>query len=655
MIDGRFKIRLMGRASRQRPVESVAKLIFLVLFLAFTGSTCPACSETLDANHGRELPRCAGIWFDLPAVTTGSSSDASKPGKIGRNAQIHAIYLQNLLGHFPGWEPRPRPIESYQSGQLDECRVNFYIGLYYDNKLPQPFLIDALSSRSTLVWFGYNAWQIDQPKFGDVFGAQFHGLTGLDSKINDDSGIPGFFRFNSYKGQKFTKFAQWSKDEPKKLIAAWELNHFKVVRPDEVRVVSDAIHSTSGERIPYATVKKADPDSVAVTTSGQSPGSRWLFAESPFAFMMEDDRYLIFCDLLFDVLSEKPRRPDTKRLAFFRVEDVHPSMPLWQIKGMIDLLHQEKVPFAISTIPLFSDPFLFATPDLRDSFVPMTARPATIAVLKHAVEESNASIIMHGVSHQSGPMRNPFNGMSGDDFEFWNRVTNTPMAEDSPSWVVRRLELGLDLLHKSGLFPVAWLTPHYQASPLDYAIFGQLFRWNVGRVIYFPGRVNFPGRPVHLLSRMDDPGSPSTSQQRLSELEGVSVDFAGQQQGVAPSGQFFPYEIYRDFWGQRLIPENIGNLQPYMNEQVISARSVDDMIENARRALVVRDAWASFFVHPLMLESRRSEGVGNYPGDGSEIRRLIRSIRALGYEFVDLNEWVRENSIEVEHRYVGNL
>jgi uncharacterized protein YdaL len=40
-------------------------------------------------------------------------------------------------------------------------------------------------------------------------------------------------------------------------------------------------------------------------------------------------------------------------------------------------------------------------------------------------------IVMHGYTHQYGTMKNPHTGVSGDDYEFWNIVDNTPVPEDS--------------------------------------------------------------------------------------------------------------------------------------------------------------------------------------------------------------------------------
>jgi uncharacterized protein YdaL len=122
---------------------------------------------------------------------------------------------------------------------------------------------------------------------------------------------------------------------------------------------------------------------------------------------------------------------------------------------------------------------------------------------------------------------------------------------------------------------------------LDYVIFGQVFGWNIGRVIYF-------SRAVWEFRRRS-----ALRQVRAN----TCVDLKAQP-GLSPNGQFFPYEIFRDAYGQRIIPENLGNLQPFMNHQVLKSRTIDEILASARRNLVLRDAWASVFIHPLMILPR---------------------------------------------------
>lgn len=356
-------------------------------------------------------------------------------------------------------------------------------------------------------------------------------------------------------------------------------------------------------------------------------------AESPFAFMTEDDRYLILSDLIFDVLNEKPRYPD-KKPAFFRVEDIHAELPLWPLFNTVETIAEFGIPFHIAGIPIFSDPYNVIFPDGRP-FTPIGRRQDFNAWSQFA-EQSGGRWIMHGVTHQSGTYPNPY-GSSGDDFEFWDIVRNRPMPDDNAAAVLDRLNLGWDTMTRAGHKPLAWLTPHYQASPMNNRIFGEVFQWNIGRVIYFPF-VKFSGEKPRLPFKQSFAQSGSDARSQASRASHFASLVGELPNGVLPSGQFFPYEILGDAYGQRLIPENIGNLQPFMTPGVLNSRTIDDMVRSIRRNRVLRDAWASFFFHPFLLRKLDDGGISLKPNDTEAIRKLVRAALDNGYTFVALDD-----------------
>src|SRR5262249_39721787 len=103
--------------------------------------------------------------------------------------------------------------------------------------------------------------------------------------------------------------------------------------------------------------------------------------------------------------------------------------------------------------------------------------------------------------------------------------------------------------------------------------------------------------------------------------------------------QTFPFEIYRDVYGQRIIPETLGYLSFAVSDQSDFIRTPEQMLTDARRNLVVRDCWASFFFHPYLFASRDDGGIGSHSGDTSELRKLLSGLKALGYHFVGLGEF----------------
>ncbi len=533
----------------------------------------------LAAPSAAAVPKCTQIYYDaVPGAKT--------PYRYGRT---HALELQNLLGHFPHIQQYVIPIEKYEKGQLERCAASFYLGTYFDNAVPPAFLADFAASSKTVVWAGYNVWKLPPEALERLWSAKFKGLSLLDDAIKDADGRPTFFRLFEYQGQTFEKYGEYDPKIPGRFNAAYEIALLGV--SDENLVKSWARHNGRPGRTPYVLEKNR----------------RWFVADTPFSYITEEDRYLIFADLLFDMLDEKPRRgPGDKKPALFRVEDVHPELPAWQLYGMVDMLAAAGAPFSISVIPMWVDSLW----TMRGTRKWRIADDAAFADFLGYAKANGASFILHGLTHQRGFRRNPFTGISGDDFEFWDRERNRPLEGETAREIEERVEDAGRLLAAAGARACAWLTPHYQASPLAYRVFARAYDWNVGRVVYFPPEKG--------------------AKDRVPE-------------GMLPTGQFYPYEIDGDLYGQRLIPENVGNVQPYMNEQVLKSVTIDDMIRVMRRNAVLRDAWASFFVHPSMLDTTKVGGTARTPGASGELERLIRAARDNGYEFVSLSDWTREH------------
>jgi uncharacterized protein YdaL len=103
-----------------------------------------------------------------------------------------------------------------------------------------------------------------------------------------------------------------------------------------------------------------------------------------------------------------------------------------------------------------------------------------------------------------------------------------------------------------------------------------------------------------------------------------SLYFSGQLSGgpIAYSrmfGQFFPY-VVTDINGTRVLPENLGNIEP-TQWYIYPVRMPSDLINAASKNLVVRDGFASFFFHPYL--------------DITYLQQTVTGIRNLGYTFVN--------------------
>jgi uncharacterized protein YdaL len=516
--------------------------------------------------NAQTAPR-ALVLYDAPA--------GSEWQKLG---MAYAIMLRNLLGHFDA-QVDLVPVEQYAAGQMAGYDASFYLGAAYDNQVPAAFLADAATTDKTLVWFKYNIWQLawdPARNFTATRGIGFSGLRGLNAAPSASNPAPGFFDTVGYKNLAFTKY--YAYDASTNMVSADpDLGITSITDPARATAVVNVSNPRTGEVAPY------------VVRSGRF----WYVADMPFSFIGPRDRYLVLADLLHDMLGIPHAE---SHQAMVRLEDVGAMVSVDAMKTLTDYLHKKKVPFSIATIPYYVDAM-----GIYNGNVPQAVPLSQASNLKRALNYAlprGAEIVMHGYTHQYGRMRNPWTGVSGDDYEFWDIVANQPVPEDSTAWATDRLRAGLGDLVNNGYNPVAWEAPHYHTSALTAKAVPPLFRTTYQRVVYFTAdKPSFAAAP-------------------------------GKDFGV---GQVFPYVIGKDHYGQRVLPESLGNIE-------YDIRAIDpssnynygwqEIVTNARYVKAVRDGYASFFFHPFWLEPELGT-----PGF-ADFQKTVDGITALGFTWV---------------------
>ncbi|MBK7960320.1 MAG: phage adsorption protein NrfB [Bdellovibrionales bacterium] len=574
------------------------------LFVLFFAVVLPGLS--LLPSKGLAVGNCVQIYYDK----------GPEGYWIGRT---YAIFTQNLLGHFPELQQIISPVEYYKKGDLERCRASIYIGSHYESQIPEVFISDYVTTKRNVAWLGYNIWR--KTELAALFGYKYSSLTKLNSEKLDYLGNPTYFKWIDYKGERFSKFGEWSRTPPKAYLAPFEMIEL-IPEPlvfNETQILATAVHNGTGEVRPYILQKQ----------------NHFYVADVPFSFMHEADRYLVFADLLFDILDLPPRHP--KKMAVMRMEDVDPLIPLEYLYLFSRTLQALDVPVNVSIIPFFFDPLNVAARAFNEEFVAASQKIEFVEWVK-GVQQKGATFIWHGVTHQYGRSKNPHSGTTGSDFEFWDAVQNRPVEKDGVKWVLNRLYDGYYELNKIGVHPSIWLTPHYQASTLDNILFGRVMPWNMGRVIYFNYELLSPELPRHEALWYSNT-SQKIQDDRVRELSDIRYKITSPWW----NGQIFPYEIYGDIHGQRILPENLGNSQPVENAHVIRPRAVQEIVRDAKRNLVLRDVWASYFYHPSLFDPYDEGGRGQFRGDPSELVYLITEIKKLGYEFIDLESFAKQN------------
>ena len=400
---------------------------------------------------------------------------------------LGAHYIKNLLGHF-GLRGELVRLADYRPDQLTRYRATFYIGSDAGTKLPAELIKDVRSSRQPFCWIGL---QIDQLLVDPITRRQF-GLRYVENQGNR---------------------AAW-RVEYKDTLFPRDNFTLTVVEPLEgspAEVRATAVQSDN-TRKPYALRR----------------GRFWYFADIPSG-AQEASRYLVLCDLLHDIL-EIDHAPQSQALV--RIEDVSAEGAPSDLRAAADVLSKRHIPFQIATIPIYRNPWNNVEMRLSD-------RPPVVEAIHYMIDRGGTPV-MHGWSHQ-------YHSSTGDDYEFWDGVKNSPIAGDSEQEIAHRLDAGLAELFADNIFPIAFETPHYAASAADYHAMQQAFKLFYERTMPTPNLV---------------------------------------------SVQYFPYPVIDEF-GRYVVPENIGYLPLEKPDPKV-------VIENARYMRVVRDGLPSFYFHPFL-------------------------------------------------------
>ncbi|GAA3220557.1 polysaccharide deacetylase family protein [Actinocorallia longicatena] len=500
----------------------------------------------------------AGRTKPFEPVTEGASALVlyDDKGEFAFLGELYGMMLTNLAGRFG--TVRTEPISAYKAGEIASHTATFYLGTTYLEKpgdLPQAFLTEVLSSSRPVVWFNDNIWHL-----ATKAGASFTERFGWD---------PAKSTF--FTASPVTSVSYKERSLPRTVVAGGSGVLRPVVTDPKKAVTVAEASADNGDRFPWAL----------------RSGNLTYIGEVPFDSAVEGDRSVVLADLMYDALA--PEAPERHR-ALLRLEDINPDTSPDTVRALAEYLNGAQIPYTFEVVPFFVD-------GKADKRTPLTERPELVSVLKYMAEHGGVPD-MHGYTHQYKDVNNPYDSVTGNDFEFYrahidasdNVVFEGPVAEDSAEWARDRVTRGREELTKAGLKAPLWTTPHYAASATDYKVFREEFGARYERPLLFPGF--YRGKP-----------DPAKAQ-----------------------GQFLPYPV-KDVYGGVLIPENLGNYIPkgYNNH---SARTPGQIVESAEANLVVRDGFASFFYHGYL--------------DVEHLKETVEGIRKLGYTFVSPLSLVRQ-------------
>jgi uncharacterized protein YdaL len=491
---------------------------------------------------------CAALFAVAPAPAASTLVLYDSTGAWSYLGETYGVMARHLASRFGSVSNLP--VAQYRSRMLTNFTATIYIGSTFDEPLPTNFLADVESGVRPVLWVNHNIWQLTarNPAFADTYGWMW-----WQYDAGPYTGVV-------YKGRGLTR----SPNETSGIMAYSVLG-------TNVAVVGQAAKA-DGTLAPWAV------------------RSRHLtyLGEIPFSYISERDRYLAFSDLLFDLLA--PATAERHR-ALVRLEDVGPNADTNDLRRIADYFYSNAIPYSIACYPTYKDPY-----GVNNGGVPVTLelkKGTPVANTLKYMTQRGATIISHGWTHQYGTLINPYDGVSGNDFEFYRAhvdtntdyvVLNGPIPGETLASAKTRISTARSKIASAGLpTPTIFEFPHYAGSVNSYKAAKAYYATRYERGLYFPG-----------------------------VLRGGTVRYDQL------FGQFFPY-VVTDLYASKVIPENLGNIEPDGYNQH-PPRLPADLIAAAEANLVVRDGFASFFYHPFL-------GV-------DYLKQTIEGIRALGYTFV---------------------
>jgi uncharacterized protein YdaL len=460
--------------------------------------------------------------------------------------ELDATLTANLAGHFG--PVTTKPVAQYRRGEADRFAATIYVGSTYGDRLPRAFLDDVLRTRRPVIWIANNIGELEE------HARDFRQAYGWRSSVLDRSAVAQVH----YKRRSLTRWTRQSAG----------IMRYAAVDRSRVRVLATAVRG-DGSTFPWALRSR----------------NLTYIGEVPFRYMSETDRVLVFADLLFDALGPATRE---RHRALVRLEDVNPLSDPADLRAAADYLHSKGIPFGFGVSPYYRDPQAHedAPHELR-----LRNAPKVVAALKY-LQRKGGVLVGHGYTHQWDGGSNPYNGLTGDDVEFY-RVIETPSGQlrdvgplpgdKSPAWAAHRLVAANREFVAAGLTPPKIFEfPHYAASDHAYRAAARYFATRWERSDYFAGFLKPPVQPNHV------------------------------------EGQFFPYVVH-DVYGNKVLPENLGSIAP-STWHTYKARLPEDIIRAAKANLVVRDGFAAFYFHPYL--------------DLRYLKETIEGLEAAGYHFV---------------------
>ena len=501
---------------------------------------------------------------------------------------LYANMVANIIGH---WGAQYNFIEGgdYLDGDIENYDYGIYVGTVYANALSPDFLQDVVDKVRPVFWMNYNLFEIT---WDPLYAGYDWGFEVPSIVVESD------YLKVLYKGKTFDRHELYK-----------EYNVATITDPARAEVKAWLqSNSGAGEDVPYI-----------IAGDGL-----WYCADNALTWLTDANRYVVFADLLGEFLGMPAIQ---EKMAMLRFEDVSPvETDIKTFRSLAQQLADLNVKFSVGVIPVFIDPTgeYYGEPvEIR-----LTDDPELVDFLHELEDDFDAELILHGYTHQ-------YDGVTGDDWEFWEEVGNTPIPGDSVEWVQGRLDAALAECNAAGIYPTVWETPHYSASQLDYNVFYDNYDFGYERTRVYN---NFDSNPelvivrdVKKRTKWTPEISSATRQYKLMPVDWMrkreflsggtvrvsdtKTDDPGDENVYIL--QYMHTFSYKSIYGNAWIPENMDYLDP-------SWSLPGNLLDKSDKYSVLAEPISSFFFHHF------------YPKE-----MLFETVTGLinqGYNFVSIDE-----------------
>ena len=273
-----------------------------------------------DAQPDASSPgvRCRSEVWQTTRTTadTGTLILYDTSGQWGWLGEQYALAGANLASHFGRWSAKP--VTEYTSGEMRAYKAVIYIGSTYNEPTPQVRSSTTRSPASprSCGWAGTSGSSRSAPAAGR-------------SRRSTDGRTAASTTMTSLRSRTRDRASR----APSTPVRSWTIQR---IDTNKAKVIANA-QTTDGDTFPWAIAS----------------GNLTYVGEIPFAYMKETDRYLIFSDLLFDVLA--PNTQERHR-AMVRLEDIGCDSDPEELIRIADYLSGAGVPFSFGVFPVYRDP-----------------------------------------------------------------------------------------------------------------------------------------------------------------------------------------------------------------------------------------------------------------------------------------------------------